>query len=141
MNIKEYWDKLVAAGLAPNWDNVWAEYNPTGQVILFLNDKFGAIRIETKPEAGVFEQYCVSISRIRLRKDGIDLHGLTWRKPTEEDIKQVCWYKFGTEITLTTFTNEMLKEKCKCLLADHGRLAPAIEDFQKVFGDDDDICD
>ena len=81
--------------------------------------------------------------KITLRKDGVNLYELEWRKPTEYDIGKMCWLKddeLGC-IALTMFSNcdfEFMKIEpynSKYLLADHGQIAPTEQDFIKVYGD------
>lgn len=152
MNILEYWAKLVAAGLiSENLKNVyarnhfllktWIIYSPEN---LDPNSDLGVIcRIQMNyNELSNFER--MQDKDIQLRKDGKDLYPLEWRKPTEDDIDKMCWFRQKEIILDSLFSIEEKKYYDRlygsyyelyeyCLVADHGQLSPTQEDFEKVY--------
>jgi len=135
MTIQEYWAKLVAAGLAPDWGNVHG--------IMYKGSAIFYSDIEL-----LFQSDLEEVSQ--LRKDGIDLVYLEWQKPTEQDIGKMCWLRKGTKSNIEC---GILKESKKWnnfygdyaykdnngedyrffLSATHGRLAPNVEDFERAY--------
>ena len=86
MNIKEYWAKLVASGLAPDWDDVWVIplTHPT-QIILAPVSNLEQILSTYIENIRISSSICDEFDNtIQLRKDGIDLYKLEWQKPTED---------------------------------------------------------
>lgn len=146
MNIKEYWARLVVANLAPDWKNVIAVLGATNQWLLSNCEPFPEI-IETPRIIGIKDD-----TEIQLRKDGVDLYKLEWRKPTEEDIGKMCWFYDGYyknwnygilyNITLLYYPENTNVKKTnhhqgwgRCLLADHGQIAPTEQDFIEVYNE------
>ena len=141
--IQEYWSKLVAAGLTPNWQNTVGGIYEIGNafVIYFKDDKSiqnNILEIRTT-------DLCKLSERIQLSKNGIDLVKLEWRKPTEQDVEKMCWIMLYDKTLLiakiekvsiygyiSCYDNNSLYN-INVLLATHGRLAPTIEDFEEVY--------
>ena len=146
MDIKEYWARLVASGLAPKEDNICASYNPYRSHYLKIADD-NRLLLCANFKNTICEK---AIDPIQLRKDGVDLYHLEWRKPTEQDIGKMCWFLvgydeggimlsslwavdenniYGAEANIVTDTSEY------CLMASYGQIAPTIKDFKQVYGD------
>jgi hypothetical protein len=142
MNIKEYWAKLVASGLAPNDRWVMAIYNEYSRSWCIHESDRKSIYLWVGNEiahAGNPNE------EILLRKDGVDLYKPEWQKPTEADIGKMCWfYTFRDGIILCELKS-VLKEGAfianqtisfnytKCLLANNGRLTPTVENFEEAY--------
>jgi hypothetical protein len=141
MNIKEYWARLVSAGLAPDWKNVWAYWDDNGYRIQNPIDISNHYALYTPLPI------CIkSDETIQLRKDGIDQYKLEWREPTEQDIGKECWFsedgfktfyygKLGQiedESGFVEIGGKFIDEDGKdyeyCYLAINGRTAPMVED-------------
>jgi len=142
MTIQEYWTKLVAARLAPESKYAWADSSQYKD----------GIRIKVwigKDEYMVLPTTLIDkIDKpIQLRKDGIDLVHLEWRKPTKQDIGKMCWFydRHNNTITLSELRNYLPNEivwryesNCmfysEAIFATHSRLAPTIKDFKEIYG-------
>jgi hypothetical protein len=154
MTIKEYWARLVAAGLIPNkWKDVKAIlkraqcYEMYKYVIL---SKYGDLttNIEVKIPDHIQEEIDMN-EEIQLRKDGVDSVELEWVKPTENDIGKMGWI-IADHGVLMSITMTEISKKGKVttyndngwpwstyyvLVASHGQIAPTPENFKKVYGE------
>jgi len=144
ITITKYWARLVAAGLAPEDKEVYAENFSTDIQIphIFNNDIYINL-------SGLHERLKIPI--IQLRKDGKDLFKLEWRMPTKNDIGKKCWFLVGWDagnrsqgIMLSNFeekypigyafeTNMQPDLSKYCLVADYGQICPTFEDFRRIF--------
>lgn len=150
MNIKEWYAVAVAAGLMPK------DYCIYGESYIDSNLNYG-IRLVNHSNDTIFTIEGFSskpLSTIALRKDGVDLYKLEWRKPTaDDDIGKKCWFwngignlgitssKLYRDWFFETLTGEHLVRSDEgidyryCLLADHRQIAPTEEDFMEVFNE------
>lgn len=140
MEITEYWARLVASGLAPDWDNVWYAQGELRDEE-YLSETRASLEVPAH-----FEMY-YSKEPFKLREEGIDLYRLEWRKPTKEDVKKMCWFinKNGDIIKYTWLNEVECGHKImrfrvggiwyrQCLLADYGQIAPTVADFKRIYG-------
>ena len=145
MDIKEYWARLVASGLAPDWESI-------ENIIAIYDGEYWVIQIYSSDSllyAYRANKYSIESSEcigdeIQLRKDGVDLYHLDWRKPTEQDIGKMFWFYNDDYNAIVLANLEVENGQYKydfrlppydCLLASHGQIAPTIEDFKQVYGD------
>lgn len=98
MKITEYWAKLVAAGLAPNYENMYAIYGKF--VTADESTEYGWYFTSTLDDDDLdyYDFYpsiecekCCEDTVIQLRKDGVNLYELEWRIPKHEDIGKMCY--------------------------------------------------
>jgi len=133
--IQEFWAELVAAGLAPDWKGA---YFRCGEI------KDGSNECNTYHSLEIPEHIQISNNSLylQLRKDGIDLVKLEWQNPGGQDIGKMCWYydECGTIVLLEFHQDEFeyAVDMCKFkryLLATHGRLCPAVDNFLEVYNE------
>jgi len=131
--IQEYFAELVAAGLAPDWSNITAYYSDKQSINIWNDDRDQCITVSMG-----FKKF----DKIQLRKDGIDLVKLEWKNPGGQDIGRMCWYydECGTIVLLEFHQDEFeyAVDMCKFkryLLATHGRLCPAVDNFLEVYNE------
>lgn len=141
LTIQQWFARAVAAGLMPEWENVWAIYTKSGWV---LRDCQGGesyyIPVELSPIS--------KSNTIQLRSNGKDLYSLEWRKPTEQDVGKMCWVKhYDRSIKILPIENVRIDNRVSfissnslynikdCLLADHGQIAPTESDFKRIYGE------
>ena len=95
MTITEYFARMCAAGLMPTsqeCNEILAVYGRFGWALRFGDGKNYYIPIELSPIA--------KCNVIQLRKDGVNLYELEWRKPTEQDVGKMCWHLNNNVISL-----------------------------------------
>ena len=152
MTITEYFARMCAAGLAPDWDNIWA-LEVDNKTVYLADMDFIHCAIGHSHKATLIHDVSTTQREIQLRKDGVNLYQLEWRKPTEQDIGKMCWfYNEEPNIKGYNVTKDILKDlynNCYyigyweddktyydyCLLADHEQIIPTVEDFKKVYGE------
>ncbi len=138
MKITEWFARAVAAGLMPDWKNIYVKRNHEDS-IMFYNNINCDEEIMLNYDSNIYVEDC------QLRKDGKDLFKLEWRKPTEHDVRKMCWFIDGDNIILAELKNILNDRMHKyrtnfdgfvyCILADHGQIAPTKEDFERVYHD------
>ena len=135
LTIQQWFARAVAAGLMPEWENVWAIYTKSGWV---LRDCQGGksyyIPVELSPIS--------KSNTIQLRKDSKDLYSLEWRKPTKQDIGRHIWILERWSSTRLSYIDCSIADfdengnNCtKAILADHGQIAPTEQNFKQAYGE------
>lgn len=74
MNIKEYWARLVAAGLAPEWENVVAYWDSYGADIHGGGGKSFKVFIQIE-----------EFNKTQLRKDGKEEYDKIFKQENKDD--------------------------------------------------------
>ena len=164
MNIEEYWARLVAAGLAPDWKNVCAVYDGDKSIEWKITDDGTTdIMLSTNIVNSVNGKAVQGSATVQLRKDGKDLFKLKWRTiPLEAFLEEgeeqryqdrMRWLLIDGKYIVkrkvgwieTESESYGLNEKeiywdadgkdlaYKSLMADHGDIAPTLEDFKEVY--------
>ena len=144
MTITEYFCRMCAAGLMPEWENIWYRCGE-------IKDGSNCCNTYNSMEVCKYLNVEKPDDAFQLRKDGVNLYKLEWRKPDVEDVGKMCWFWRPNTIILDYLLGITLDEELNlvyydrlnefvvnhsydyCLLADHGQLAPTEQDFIKVY--------
>ena len=155
MRITEWFARAVAAGLMPDDEDISGRivFTEGKRTIMLFNESKEIYRVEELWNSNS----TVIGNDTQLRKDGKDLFGLEWRKPTEGDVGKMCWFysnrnhkdktvycaelfEFQNEFNVmgTKFIYHLAGEYARpekyCLLADHNQVAPTEADFKRIYG-------
>ncbi len=140
LTIQEWFARAVAAGLMPDDEDISGRivFTEGKRTIMLFNESKEIYRVEELWNSNS----TVIGNDTQLRKDGKDLFGLEWRKPTEGDVGKMCWLSttdaYDRKIVMCiTLTEEDLYSEFsyQTLIADHGQISPTEQNFKRIYGE------